>query len=570
MADAPERTVPERIVVVGGVAAGMSAAARARRLSEDAEIIVLEKGPYVSFANCGLPYFVGGEITDPASLLVQTPESLASSLRLDVRPEHEVVGLDPEAKTVTVRTADGESEIGYDALVLAPGAKAVVPPLPGIDSVRVRTLRTVDDALALRGSVDRGAKRAVVLGAGFIGLEAAEALNAAGLDVTVVELAPHVLPPLEAELATLIRKELERLGVKVRDGVGATEIVPGPDFDTVVLHDGTRIEADTIVLSVGVRPATEVFEASGVECERGAILVDDHGRTSLPSVWAGGDAVVSRSAASKGLRPVSLAGPANRTGRLIADSILDPDKARKIPPATGTAVVRVGDLTAAVTGANRAALDAAGRDYHVLNLHPNNHAGYFPGATQIHLLVLFDPATGEILGAQGVGKDGVERRIDVLATAMRGGLAVPDLIDLDLAYAPPYGSAKDPVNMVGMVGENVMDGVTDHWYAQDLPEALEETLVLDVRSPAEYASGHLPGVPNVPHTELRERMDEVRELAAGRPVRVHCQSGVRSYLAERMLRANGFDVKNLSGGMLTIREVIDAGLVPGVELVTEQ
>lgn len=558
-----------RIVVVGGVAAGMSAAARARRLDEDAEIIVLEKGPHVSFANCGLPYYVGGEITDPDKLLVQTPQKLRDALNLDVRVNTEVTGLDPSAKKVTLVSDEGTSQLDYDALILAPGARAVTPALPGIDSPRVRHLRSVQDALDLREKVEEGARHAVVLGAGFIGLEAAEALRGQGLEVTVVELASHVLPPLEPELAILIKKELERLGIRVRDGVGATEIESGEDSDTVILSDGTRIDADIVVLSVGVRPATEVFEGAGIECVQGAIVVDQHGRTSQEGVWAGGDATASRDAVTGVVRPVPLAGPANRAGRLIADSILLGEAARPIPNPVGTAVVRVGDLTAAMTGANKAALEQAAIPFHTLNLHPNQHAGYFPGARQMHLIVLFDAGSGAVLGAQAVGSDGVDKRIDVLATAIRAGMTVSDLIDLDLAYAPPYGSAKDPVNMAGMVGENVMDGVTQLWYAQELPQVMDEALILDVRTPAEFATGHLPGALNIPHTELRERMEEVHAAAGDRPVRVHCQSGVRSYLAERALRAEGFDVKNLSGGMLTLREAIDAGLLPGVELVAE-
>lgn len=556
-----------RIVVVGGVATGMSAAARARRLDESAEIIVFEKGPYVSFANCGLPYYVGGEIEDRSKLLVQTPESLRASLNLDVRVNSEVVGIDPATKTITVRHQNGEESVQYDALVLAPGADAIRPPIPGLDSPRVMTLRSVDDALAMKESVDTSARRAVVLGAGFIGLEAAEALRHQGLEVAVVELAPHVLPPLEPELATYVKDALVSLGISVYDGIGATEIRQGEDFDQVVLADGTVLDADLIVLSTGVRPATAAFEAAGVECYRGAMLIDSHGRTSLEGVWAGGDAVAMRPENGGTPRAVPLAGPANRAGRLIADSIVLGDQAREIPTPLSTAVVRVGNQTAALTGANRQALDSAGRTYETMNLHPFQHASYFPGAKQMHLVVHFDPENGEILGAQGVGEEGVDKRIDVFATAIKGGLSVSDLIDLDLTYAPPYGSAKDAVNMAGMVGENVLDGVTVLWHAEDLLTEMENALILDARSQAEYASGHVAGALNVPHTEVRERMDEIEREAAGRPIRVHCASGVRSYLTERMLRAAGFDVKNMTGGMITMKQVLAAGMLPGVELV---
>lgn len=556
-----------RIVVVGGVATGMSAAARARRLDESAEIIVFEKGPYVSFANCGLPYYVGGEIKDQSKLLVQTPESLRAALNLDVRVNTEVVAMDAAAKTVTVRSEGEESTVEYDALVLAPGAEAIRPPIPGLDSPRVMTLRSVDDALAMKDSVDSSAKRAVVLGAGFIGLEAAEALRHQGLAVTVVELAPHVLPPLEAELATYVKDALAALGIDVYDGIGATEIRHGEDADQVVLSDGTALDAELVVLSTGVRPATAPFEAAGVECSKGAMLVDSHGRTSLENVWAGGDAVAVRPKNGGIPRVVPLAGPANRAGRLIADSIVLGDQAREIPMPLSTAVVRVGSQTAALTGANRQMLEAEGREYETMNLHPFQHATYFPGAKQMHLIVHFDPKNGEILGAQGVGEEGVDKRIDVLATAIKGGLTVSDLIDLDLTYAPPYGSAKDAVNMAGMVGENVLDGVTQLWHAEDLLAEMESALILDARSQAEYSSGHVPGALNVPHTEIRERIDEIAREAAGRPIRVHCASGVRSYLSERMLRAAGFDVKNMTGGMITMKQVIAAGMLPEIELI---
>ena len=547
-----------RIVIVGGVAGGMSCAARARRLDESAEIVVLERGAHVSFANCGLPYFVGGEITEERSLLVQTPQSLRAALALDVRTGSEVTAVDISAKTVSVRTEDGTYELSYDALVLSPGASALRPPLPGLDSPRVRTLRTVEDAVALRDEVLAGARRAVVLGAGFIGIEAAEALARQGLEVSVVELAPHPLPPLETELAWLITQELGELGVEVRTGIAAASVEHGDDADVVVLADGARLAADIIVLSVGVRPDTAPFEAADITCERGAIVVDAHGRTSAPGVWAAGDATVSVDAVTGIRRPVALAGPANRAGRLIADDILRPDDARALPHPVGTAIVRVGRLTAALTGANRAALDAAGIEYRTLHLHPNQHAGYFPGAAQVHLVVHIRTADGALLGAQAVGTEGVDKRIDVLATAIRAGLRVDDLIDLDLAYSPPYGQAKDPVNLAGMVGENVLTGTLRLWYPEDLDEARENALILDVRTPAEYATGFVPSSLNVPHTELRDRLDEVRAAAAGRAVRVMCQSGVRSAIAHRVLVQACFDSASLSGGMLTLRAWLGA------------
>jgi NADPH-dependent 2,4-dienoyl-CoA reductase/sulfur reductase-like enzyme/rhodanese-related sulfurtransferase len=434
----------------------------------------------------------------------------------------------------------------------------VRPPIPGLDSPRVSSLRTVHEALAMRERVVEGARRAVVLGAGFIGIEAAEGLAQAGLAVTLVELAPHVLPPLEAELAVYATHALARLGIDVRAGVAASEIEPGVDRDVVVLSDGSRLEADFVVLAVGVRPDTEVFEKAGIRCERGAILVDEHGRTSQPDIWAVGDAVASTDAVTGVVRPVHLAGPANRAGRLVADDILRPESARPIPPTVGTAIVRVGDLTVAMTGANRAALDAAGIEFRTLHLHPGHHAGYFPGASTLRMVVHVAPGDGRVLGAQVVGEDGADKRIDVFATAIRGGMTVDDLVDLDLAYAPPYGSAKDPVTMAGFLGQNVVDGTLRLWYPEELEQVVEEALVLDVRTAGEFARGHLTGALNVPHTQLRERIDEVREAAAGRPVRVMCHSGWRSYLAHRVLVAHGFDSKSLSGGMETLTAALEA------------
>lgn len=517
---------------------------------------MLERGDHVSFANCGLPYYVGGEIASEESLLVQTPESLAASLALDVRTRHEVVRLDAAARTVIVRTEDGEERIEFDALVLSPGATALRPPIPGLDSSRVRTLRTVEDALALRERVETGARRAVVLGAGFIGIEAAEAFAQQGLETTVVELASHVLPPLDEETAWFVAEEVQRLGIVVHTGVAAAEIVSGPESDVVVLANGTRLDADIIVLSVGVRPDTDVFAEAGVATERGAILIDEHGRTNLENVWAVGDATVSTDLITGIRRPVALAGPANRAGRLVADDMCGLPGARPIPHPLGTAIVRVGALTVAMTGANRHALEESGIAFHTLHLHPNQHAGYFPGARQIHLSVHVRTVDGALLGAQAVGEEGIDKRIDVLATAIRAAMTVDELIDLDLSYSPPYGQAKDPVNLAGMVGANVQDGTLRIWDARDLDSVADTALILDVRTDAEVATGILPGALHIPHTELRTRLNEVRSAAEGRPVRVMCASGVRSAIAHRVLAQAGFDSASLAGGMLTLRAVL--------------
>ncbi|MBN9175870.1 MAG: FAD-dependent oxidoreductase [Microbacterium sp.] len=543
-----------RIIIVGGVAAGMSAAARARRLSEDAEIIVLERGTEVSFANCGLPYHVSAEIDDAEDLRLHTPQSLRAALNLDVRIDHEVTAIDTATRTLTVLSPDGAQTLAYDALVLAPGAAAVRPPLPGIGSPQVRTLRTVTDAIELRTLVDDGARRAVVLGAGYIGIEAAEAMRHRGLEVDVVELAPNVLPRIERELARVASDELERLGIRVHAGVAATAItsLAGVAGATVTLSDGRDITADIVILSVGVRPDTAFAMDAGIVTERGAIVVDERGRTSAAGVWAAGDATLSVDATLGIRRPVALAGPANRAGRLIADDIFGAAGARAVPAALGTAIVRIGTITVASTGANRDDLAAAGVPFRTLHLHPNQHAGYFPGASAMHLVVHIGD-DGALLGAQAAGHDGVDKRIDVLATAMRAGLGAADLIDLDLAYAPPYGQAKDGVNLIGMVAENLLAGRLRLWYAEDATDGAD-ALVLDVRRADEFASGHLPGALNIPHTELRGRLDEVRIAAAGRPVRVMCAAGVRSNIAYRILVGGGIEATSLSGGIQTLRQ----------------
>ncbi|MCL2465544.1 MAG: FAD-dependent oxidoreductase [Micrococcales bacterium] len=548
-------------VIVGGVAGGMSAAARLRRLDEAATIVVLEQGPAVSFASCGLPYFVGGEIAAQSDLLVQTPESLRAALNIDVRLNSRVTALDASGHTVSVTGPEGQYTLAYDQLILSPGTVAARPPISGLDHPSVHTLRTVADAVALRqfAVAPDTPRRAVVIGAGFIGLEAAEGLRLAGVDVTLLEVAPHVLPPLEQEMAFVVAKELRRLGIDVHEAVTITGIADDGGRAVVSLGDAQAFTADLVLLSAGTVPASAPFATGGVTCdERGAIIVDAQGRTNLGDVWAIGDAVVSQDAVTGARRPVPLAGPAQRAGRLVADAIAGHFPARALPHPLGTAIVRVGALTAAMTGANRAGLKAAGLPFTTMHLHPLNHAEYFPGAKTISLMVHIDPVTGAILGAQAVGEAGVDKRIDVLATAMRAGLKAPDLIELDLCYSPPYGSAKDPVSMVGYLADNLVSGVVKLWQPDDLDWALHEALILDVRSASEFATGHLPGALNIPHTELRGRLDDVKAAAAGRPVAVMCQSGVRSYIAHRVLVSAGLISSTLSGGMRTLRDWLGA------------
>lgn len=553
------------IVVVGGVAGGMSAAARARRLDEHAEIVVLEQGDHVSFANCGLPYHLSGEIEQRDSLLLHTPDSLRAALDLDVRTGHRVTQVDRTARAVTVQTAGGTYVQPYDALLLAPGAVGVRPPTDGLDHPAVHTLRTVPDVDALRETVGRlldgrdagaAAPHAVVVGAGFIGLEAVEALVHRGLQVHLVELADHVLPPLDAELAPLLAAELDEHGVDLHLGVSATSVTSaeGARAVEVTLSDGTRVPADLVVVNVGVRPASQLARDAGLELgPTGAIRVDTDQRTSDPSIWAVGDAVEVHHAVTGLTGPVPLAGPANRQGRRAADSMCG-HRTTPQRPVLGTAIVRVFGLTAAVTGANQATLRRHGIEHEVVHIHPGHHAGYFPGAETMHLVASFAP-DGTLLGAQGVGREGVDKRIDVLAAGIRAGFTADDLAELELAYAPPFGSAKDAVNMLGFVAQNALDGTMPQWQAHELDAVVESTLVLDVRSEKEYAGGHLPEALNIPHTELRARLDEVRAAAAGRPVSVHCASGMRSYLATRVLRGEGLDARNLSGGWFTLQAV---------------
>ncbi|HQG12714.1 MAG TPA: FAD-dependent oxidoreductase [Dermatophilaceae bacterium] len=536
------------VVVIGGVAGGMSAAARLRRLDPSARIVVVEQGSEVSFANCGLPYFLSGEIANRSDLLLRTPESLAATLGLEVRVDTLATAIDPAAREVTVRGPEGREErIGYDALVLAPGAYAVRPPIPGIDHPRVRTLRTVPDADTIRGWVQQGAARAVVLGAGFIGLEAAEALRHAGLDVSIVEAAPHVLPVIDAELAAYVADELRTHGVDVHEGVAARAILDVEGTPVVELADGTVLPADLVILSVGVRPRSELAAAAGLALtEQGAIIVDDDQRTSDPHIWAVGDATASTHAITGAVAPVALATPANRSGRVAADSIAG--GGRRSPRPLGTAVVRVFDLTIAMTGASRRSL--GDRPFHTVRVHAGHHAGYYPGAETMHLLLHFD-GEGRILGAQGVGREGVDKRIDVIATAARGGLRVDDLVDLDLSYAPPFGAAKDPVMMLGMIADNVLSGrLTQHDPVAPLDP--ETTLVLDVRNPGEWDRGHIEGAMLVPQPDVAASIEEIRRAAAGRPIVVHCASGFRSYLANRTLAGAGIDSANVSGGFTTL------------------
>ncbi|MFT4110287.1 FAD-dependent oxidoreductase [Propionicimonas sp.] len=535
-----------KTVIVGGVAGGMSAATRLRRLDEDAEIVVLERSGHVSFANCGLPYYVGGMIADRDALLLQTPASLAARFGIDVRVDQEVTEIDRSAKTVAVsdlRTGARYTET-YDHLVLAPGATPFLPPVPGIE--RALTLRDVADTdrlvAAVEGELARPEPAAVIMGGGFIGVELAENLTGRGLAVTIVELADQVLAPLDVELAALVEKHLVAHDVTVMTGTSVAEV----GADVVVLSDGRRLSAGLVVAAIGVRPETGLAEAAGLDLgERGGILVDDQQRTSDPAIFAVGDAVVKRDALTGGQALVPLAGPANRHGRLVADVIAGrPVVAGGVQ---GTAIVGVFGLVAAATGWTEKRARAAGRSVRLFHTHPANHAGYYPGAESMSLKLVVDAETDAILGAQGVGGAGVDKRIDVLATAIRSGVTASGLSDLELCYAPQFGSAKDPVNMLGFIAENLRDGLVDtvQWH-EVAAEVARGCRLVDVRTSTEYAKGTVDGAVNIPLDELRSRLDEVPE-----DVIVHCQVGLRGYLAARILMQAGKRVRNLDGGYRT-------------------
>ena len=533
----------QRIIIIGGVAGGMSAATRLRRLIEDADIVVLERGGHVSFANCGLPYYLGGVIGDRNDLLLQSPASLGARFALDVRVHTEVTGIDRVAKTVHVRNliTGIDSVEPYDALVLSPGATPVRPPIPGGE--RMLTLRDIEDVDAAMAQLESAPQSALVIGAGFIGLEMVENLVHRGLDVTLVELGDQVLPPLDIEMAGPVAERLRETGVDVRLGTQVTEL----GSDSAVLSDGSVVGADFVIASIGVRPETSLAVGAGLELgERGGIRVDDQLRTSDPSIYAIGDAVEKTDAISGEQRLVALAGLANRHGRLVADAISG--KTITVRDALGTAVVGMMGLTIAATGWNEKLLRSRGREIRVFHTHPASHAGYYPGAETMSLKLIADAATDEILGAQGVGGDGVDKRIDIIATAMAGGITASELADLELAYAPQFSSAKDPVNMLGYVALNALDGLTGSIQWHELEAAIDAGATLvDVRTPAEYADGAIPGSTNVPLDDLRERFGE---LPAGRLI-VHCKVGQRGHTAVRLLAQLGRDAVNLDGGYLT-------------------
>ncbi|HFI0513216.1 TPA: FAD-dependent oxidoreductase [Streptococcus suis] len=533
-----------KVIIVGGVAGGMSAATRLRRLMEDAEIIVFEKGPFVSFANCGLPYYISGEIAEHDSLLLQTPESLRNRFNLDVRPYHEVVNINPDLQTVTVQTPNGEIMESYDKLILSPGAKPVIPPLKGIaEAENLFTLRNVPDLDKIMVKLEQiNSGKAVVIGAGFIGLEMAENLALKGLTVTLVEQAPHVLPTFDLEMARYIETELSEKGIQVMTGQSVTAFHDKGQI--LELSNGQTLASDITILSVGVAPDSELASQAGIELGlRGGILVDQNYQTSQKHIYAVGDAIIVKQEITGQDALISLASPANRQGRQVADVITG--LPRKNRGSIGTAIVKVFDLAAASTGLSERAVQALGYKHAVVHTTGKDHASYYPGATEIVLKLIFSPTDGKIFGAQAVGKKGIDKRIDVLATAIKAGLTIFDLPELELTYAPPFGSAKDPVNMIGYAAMNIAEGISQNIQWHQLEEELAAgKILLDVRNPAELPSGQFMDFLHIPLDQLRDRIDE---LDPAKEYIVSCHSGLRSYIAERLLKEMGFTVKNLDG-----------------------
>lgn len=538
-----------KIVIVGGVAGGATAAARIRRLDENAEIIVFERSGYISYANCGLPYYIGDAITEPEALTLQTPESFFARFRVTMKVRHEVTALHPDRKTVSVKNLETgeEFEESYDKLILSPGAKPTQPRLPGVGLEKLFTLRTVEDTFRIKEYINtRHPKSAVLAGGGFIGLELAENLRNLGMDVTIVQRPKQLMNPFDPDMASFIHSEMRRHGIRLALGhtvEGFEEKDGGVD---VLLKDEAPLHADMVVLAIGVTPDTALAKEAGLELGiKGSIVVNDRMETSVPDIYAAGDAVQVKHYVTGQDALISLAGPANKQGRIIADNICGGDS--RYQGSQGSSVIKIFDMTAATTGINETNAKKAGLDTDKVILSPMSHAGYYPGGKVMTMKVVFEKETYRLLGAQIVGYEGVDKRIDVLATAIHAGLKATELKDLDLAYAPPYSSAKDPVNMAGFMIDNISKGTLKQWHLEDadsLPRDGSVTL-LDVRTPGEYSRGHIEGFKNIPVDELREHLEEIEK---NKPVYVICQSGLRSYIATCILEGSGYEAYNFSGG----------------------
>ncbi|MHB9035301.1 MAG: FAD-dependent oxidoreductase [Armatimonadota bacterium] len=543
-----------RIVIIGGVAGGASAAARARRLSEEAEITLIERGEHVSFANCGLPYHIGGTILDRNRLLVQTPAMLYANLRIDVRTQTEAVAVDRERKEVTLRstTSGSEQKLSYDKLILSPGAEPIRPPIAGSNDPRVLTLRSMSDMdTIIRVLDDQRPTHSVIVGGGYIGLEMAEALRQRGVGVTLVELSSQVMGPVDPEIATPLHQHLTLHGVDLRLETSVTGFAATGDQLQAQLSTGESVECGIAILAVGVKPEVKLAKHAGIALgERGGIAVDKHMRTSDPDIYAVGDAVEVTDFVGGFATLVPLAGPANRQGRIAADNALGRETVYK--NTQGTGICKVFDLAVGMTGMSEKSLKRAGMPYEKIYVHPASHASYYPGASPMSLKLLFDPNGGKILGAQAVGSDGVDKRIDVLAVAIRAGLTVFDLEELELSYAPPYGSAKDPVNYAGFVAANVLRGDVSICHTEEMLDPSEDQLILDVRKPFEVATGTIPGAVHIPLDEIRDR---IGELPTDKEILAYCQVGLRGYLACRILSQHGYRCKNYTGGIKTYAAV---------------
>ncbi len=537
-----------KVVIVGGVAGGATAAARIRRLDEQAEIVVFERSGYISYANCGLPYYIGGIIEDPEDLTLQTPESFYSRFRIHMKVHHEVTAIHPDRKTVSVKNLKtGEKfEESYDKLLLSPGAKPVWPGLPGMESRKIFTLRTVEDTFRIKEFVDQNKpKSAVMVGGGFIGLEVAENLRELGMDVTIVQRPKQLMNPFDADMASFIHSEVRKHGVKLALGYSVEGFAEKDGGIDVLLKDQPAIHADMVVLAIGVTPESSLAKEAGLALGlKGSILVNDRMETSIPDIYAVGDAVQVKHYVTGQDALIALAGPANKQGRIAADNICGGDS--RYLGSQGSSVIKIFDMTAATTGINETNARKSGLDVDTVILSPMSHAGYYPSGKLMTMKVVFEKETYRLLGAQIVGYDGVDKRIDVLATAIHAGIKATDLKDLDLAYAPPYSSAKDPVNMAGFMIDNISKGLKQ-WHLADaakLPKDGSVTL-LDTRTVGEYRRGHIDGFRNIPVDELRERIGEIE---SGKPVYVICQSGLRSYIATRILEGYGFEAYNFAGG----------------------
>lgn len=547
-----------KTIIIGGVAGGATAAARLRRLDEKAEIIILERGEYVSFANCGLPYYIGGVITDRGDLTLQTPQSFKARFNIDVRVLNEAVKINPDSKTVTVKNLrTGETyEETYDNLILSMGAEPIRPNIEGADGSNVFTLRNIPDTLKIKNYIDTAKPRsAVVIGGGYIGVEMAENLVEAGLNVAVVELADHLIAPLDFDMAADVHRYIKSKGIYLHLNNGVKAI----SGNTVILQNG-EITADMIIISVGVRPETAIAKDAGIELnQRGSIVVNNKMQTNIPDIYAVGDAVEVEDFITKKPAFIPLAGPANKQGRIAADNIAGCESV--YTGTQGSAVLKLFDMTVATTGLNEKSVTAAGIDYDKTYTYSASHATYYPGAAQMSIKTLWDKKTLKIIGAQIVGFDGVDKRMDVLATAIRFGAKITDLTTLELCYAPPFGSAKDPVNMLGFVAENIVSGKLKQFFWHDVENLPRDgsVFLLDTRTPYEVMNGKIDGFVNIPLDSLRERLDEIPK---DRPVYVHCHSGLRSYLACRILTGNSYDCYNLAGGWRLYESVINERTVP--------